>query len=479
MGKRFNVVPMCNIKSHFVSIDSGVLYGIMRENSPEFDVSREEFSRENRETYWKNIFNFKRLKMSEQKLFTGVIETDGVAMCVRYRRLKKDRPVPPSAAPVTKDEEKEEAGPVAQEVQDDDLVVGAAKHEDEKEADPVMQEVQDNAFMVGAAKHEETKKAGPAVQKVQENDFLVGADPGNTKSITIAAPKRAEDGTDGNLRQKDMRLLRFSGARYCRESGTMYARKKIEAWNEGMKDHLEALSEVTRRGADFEAFRKFMEVRIAHWDALWEEYTKPRWARLRMNLYCEKQQAFANFCNELSALKEDESQRLVVAYGAGRWKIRKGCTPAPTTRTYKECARRFVAVSIVEFRTSYTHHELGCILQKVEMEKCQRSPEDIAKYEPLTEEQMERRAKIRGLLALVSASPNGTKRMEFVNRDFNAAIKIRRCAVLEKRPPALTRENFIEQSVQVELYERKLEAVGGGRSKKARRHLHVSWRLLL
>jgi hypothetical protein len=51
MGKRFNVVPMRNIKSHFVSIDSGVLYGIMREISPEFNVSRKEFSGENRETH--------------------------------------------------------------------------------------------------------------------------------------------------------------------------------------------------------------------------------------------------------------------------------------------------------------------------------------------------------------------------------------------------------------------------------------------
>jgi len=38
-----------------------------------------------------------------------------------------------------------------------------------------------------------------------------------------------------------------------------------------MKDHLEALSEVTSRGADSEAFLKFIEVRVAHWDALWEE----------------------------------------------------------------------------------------------------------------------------------------------------------------------------------------------------------------
>jgi len=34
---------------------------------------------------------------------------------------------------------------------------------------------------------------------VQDNDFVVGADPGNTNVITIAAPKRAEDGTGGNF----------------------------------------------------------------------------------------------------------------------------------------------------------------------------------------------------------------------------------------------------------------------------------------
>jgi hypothetical protein len=48
---------------------------------------------------------------------------------------------------------------------------------------------------------------------------------------------------------------------------------------------------------------------------------------------------------------------------------------------------------------------------------------------------MERRAKVRGLLALVSTTSDGKKRMEFVNRDLDAAINIRRCAVLENRPP--------------------------------------------
>jgi len=276
MGKRFNVVPMCNIKSHFVTIDSGVLYGIMREICPEFDVSREEFSGGNRETYWMSIFDFKRLKVSTKKVFTGLIETDGVATCVHYRRLKKDRPVPPSAAPVTKHEEKKEADPVMQEVQDNDLVVDVTKDEDEKEADPATQEVENSNFVVNATKHEEKKEAGLETQKVHDNDFVVGADLGNTNIITIAVPKRLEDGTDGGMRQKDMRLLKFSRAIYYRESGIMNARKKIETWNSGMKEHLEALSEVTSRGADFGAVRKFMEVRMAHWDALWEEYTNPR-----------------------------------------------------------------------------------------------------------------------------------------------------------------------------------------------------------
>jgi len=89
---------------------------------------------------------------------------------------------------------------------------------------------------------------------------------------------------------------------------------------------------------------------------------------------------------------------------------------------------------------------------------------------------MERRENVRGLLALVSTTNDGKKRMEFVNRDFNAAVSIRGCAVQEKRPPEWTRRNLVGQCFQVELYEKKLEAVVGGRSKKTRRRLHVSSR---
>jgi len=178
-----------------------------------------------------------------------------------------------------------------------------------------------------------------------------------------------------------------------------------------------------------------------------------------------KQRAFANFFNELSALKEDESQRLVVAYGAGRWKTQKGTTPAPTTRMYNGCARSFATIPVDGFRTSSTHHELGCTLQRAEVEKCQRSPEAIKKYGPLTEEQMERRAKLRGLLAWVSTTNGAKKRMESVNRASNAAINIRRCSMLDTGPAGLTRSSFAGQSLRLEVNREKLMPIAVGWSK--------------
>jgi len=85
---------------------------------------------------------------------------------------------------------------------------------------------------------------------------------------------------------------------------------------------------------------------------------------------------------------------------------------------------------------------------------------------------MKTRAKFRGFLALASAT-NGRKRLEFVNRHFNTAINIRRCAVPGKRRAELTRANFIGQTLKVAFYRKKLKQVVDGRSKKTAGRLHV------
>jgi len=58
-----------------------------------------------------------------------------------------------------------------------------------------------------------------------------------------------------------------------------------------------------------------------------------------------------------------------------------------------------VPVRIDEFRTSYVHHELGCTIQKVEMERRQGSPDEIEKYGELKDHRMAQRARLRGIPA--------------------------------------------------------------------------------
>jgi hypothetical protein len=58
------------------------------------------------------------------------------------------------------------------------------------------------------------------------------------------------------------------------------------------------------------------------------------------------------------------------------------------------------------------------------MAKSQRSLEDIERYGELAEQEIAQRARARGLVALLRTTC-GKKRMKFVNRDFNAVIKIR------------------------------------------------------
>lgn len=86
---------------------------------------------------------------------------------------------------------------------------------------------------------------------------------------------------------------------------------------------------------------------------------------------------------------------------------------------------------------------------------------------------MAQRARIRGLLTLTN-SRTDNKRMELLNRDFQGAINIRRCAVLKTRPEDLTQSIFLRgQPFRVEVYKEKLRPIAEGRSRKARRRVQV------
>jgi hypothetical protein len=70
-------------------------------------------------------------------------------------------------------------------------------------------------------------------------------------------------------------------------------------------------------------------------------------------------------------------------------------------------------------------------------------------------------------------STSGSKRMQFVDRDFRTAMNIRRCMMLKKRTEELTRSNVVVQPLRLEVCLRKLKPIAVVRSQKSGRRLRV------
>jgi len=374
----FDVVPICKIKTHFITVDTSVLYGLMAElgyaqpsNYAAFNAMRHE--------QWLSVFNIKRLEGQHAK-FTGTIQTDGTAICVHFVREK----------------------------------------------------------VISSSPGDNTQSGF----QLRPNDFVMSCDTGLVDMCAMAIPLKMEDGT-ADIGMEDMRFKTFSRARYYRESGIIQARKHSQKWNRDVKAELEDLSRVSSRGANMANFRDYVAMHETHKENLWGEYTKPRWARQRFRLYGGKKRSIDGFLNELQALCRDKNRRIVVAYGAGRAVAKRGCTPAPSTRMFREFQKRFLTIPVDEFRTTYTHYEKGNVLMQVEKRRRQRTRIQRMIYGQETNRQIARRSKVRGLLWCGTTSDGA--REHFLNRDFNAAMNIRKCLILPERPVNLRRSTFVGQ----------------------------------
>ena len=384
----FNVVPLCQIKTHFITVDTDVLYGLMVDLR--YVQSGRPVFRAFKDAHWRSVFRISRLE-GRPCQFTGTIETDGTAICVHFVRER-------------------------------------------------------NAAESGSSPPSET------TFRVQKHDLVVGCDPGGVDIMALAIPRHGNEGAHGDLGMRDMRFKTFSRSRYYREAGFTDARRHTEHWNASIRTELTELCSVSSRGADLAAFRAYVDVHVAHGPRLWEEYTRPRWARQRFRLYGGKKHAFAKFLNELEAIRREASRetgverRLVVAYGNGRAVATQGCTPAPSTRSFAECSHRFVTVPVDEFRTTYTHCERGCELMRVKKRVRPRSAVEEYDLGPEPASQRLRRSLVRGLLWCGSTSGiagASSKPAHFVNRDLNAAVNIRQCLLSSRRPAALDRQLFV------------------------------------
>ena len=86
-GKCVTLAPLSQIKSHFITIDKNVFWGILKDTgliTCNFDTFKE-FS----EDHYSSVFKYTNLLTIKQKQiykFTGTIQTDGISICYHFRR---------------------------------------------------------------------------------------------------------------------------------------------------------------------------------------------------------------------------------------------------------------------------------------------------------------------------------------------------------------------------------------------------------
>jgi len=180
---------------------------------------------------------------------------------------------------------------------------------------------------------------------------------------------------------------------------------------------LDRMAEVSTKGVSVLRHETFLHVNMDAFDKLWAEYMKPRWARQRLRLYGGKQRVFATFLNRVKdeATHEGGGKPVAVAYGSAKFAAGgRGEVSVPTSRAYKECASRFETVLIHEFRTTRVSAQDGSLLKAVRSRQ--------------------KGCEVRGLLWYDSTNVS-----KFVDRDLNAALNIRWCAVLPVRPIEMCR----------------------------------------
>ncbi|KAJ9525382.1 hypothetical protein QJQ45_003227 [Haematococcus lacustris] len=213
--------------------------------------------------HWARWFNTNKLRNKEFH-FERLVDTDGVSVCVHYTRPLPPPPAPPPAASRSTTSSRQSA-------------VAAAAH------------------AVGLP------HIGRGIAEVREFVFDpdtqigVGIDPGVTQAVSAASG--VWDPTTGQLLADQLRR-----------------------WKLTKGEHLAAASSA---GTSLEANLKHITVTLATWDAVWEVYLDPKWARQRLRLYGAQDRALEQFFNkleegmaELSMKRHGCAKQLVVFFGA-------------------------------------------------------------------------------------------------------------------------------------------------------------------
>jgi hypothetical protein len=305
--KLYNILPLCAVKAHFITVDTEVLHGILS------DAGYIDNKLCNKSTFcaygadqWKSIFRLEKIT-GKNKTFTGTLDTDGTSGCFHFMRPKVL------------------------------LSTGAIGVKKNNTVD----------FQAHRALIEKILKEDPDVE-------IIGIDPGRTN---IMYAVKVVDGV--------VKTYKLTRGQYYYDSGILLAREQSEKWQQEdhIKDALEEMADSSPKGIDLPTFRRYVETVMRHYDTRWDEYLHPKWAQQRLRLYGGKKKVFAEFFNKI----QTPGKRVIVAFGAAKFApVGKGELAVPTSRAFKECGSRFPTFPTDEFRTTKVYNgDKTTVLQTV------------------------------------------------------------------------------------------------------------------
>ncbi len=231
----FNLVPISKVKTHFITIDKSVLYGIFVD--AELTTENEKTFNINIQKHWDEFLNIKKLNKKYangvNKEFTGTVQTDGIVLCMHFQRPTN---------------------------------------------------IQDNYGEVVDANKEDCRTS------LEYKDVVGAIDPGRVIIYNVVVKDQK------NNTIKEYKLKR---EQYYNDAGIYAARKKSAKWNNDIQIPLKNMSKVSSKGVSFERYLAYVGVYLQEYDNIWNEYLKPKWSRQRFRLYSGKKRVFAKFFNAI------------------------------------------------------------------------------------------------------------------------------------------------------------------------------------
>jgi hypothetical protein len=433
-AKVFAIVPQFAIRSHFIKLDTVAMYGLMKAEQL-FKGNLDDFKAD-AVTQFESVLKLDGLVAKRQGWkFSRMVETDGVALCVHFKRFK-------TADELIQDLRRKEAKATSM------LATAEKKAARERSPERVQREfkqakdlrkaerdiVKERAKREKADKRAEEAarlKAMTKEERAEEKQCLKDEAALAKEQAKMAKDAYAPSYEDGDLSEdpgvspnvtytvhivkgKKVRR-RFTIGRYNHENGVNRLQHRTGIWLRGVQKEQATLDEVSVKTASHTDVRVHVRRYAAVHAALWDEKTKSRWARGRFDTYVRKPAAVDAF---YKGVKRDGAVKRHYYGNASMSSTIAGCKPAPVGLCLKRSKMAFqeIGTTMVD-----EHLTTQCCW------KC------LERTRPVANLREGRRRVVRGLVFCDSRTCGC-----LTNRDFNGAMNIMACGV-GPRPRQLAR----------------------------------------